>query len=238
MERAKPAACSRGIIRAFFEDAFAHLGGRCTVARAGPSRTHPGARRRCGTAIGRSARRRPVLRTLRARLLRQGEMPGDPPPAALIAPGHPLLDAVIDVDAGTPRQAAEARRGPDRRAGRGDQAAAAGVSATMPSATGAGRNDGGNLVISQRLQFVVTLRATARRATAGAAPYLDYRPATADERAVLRCLLDAPWLRRDLEEPGAAPTPSSTWCRSTCEEVRAVRLPQIDQGAERRSRLG
>src|ERR1022692_4067902 len=65
----------------------------------------------------------------------------------------------------------------------------------------AGRTDkaGNRRVVSRQLQFVET-DATGSTRNAGYAPYLDYRPATPEERTGLAATLESQaWLKGDLE---------------------------------------
>jgi hypothetical protein len=89
------------------------------------------------------------------------------------------------------------------------------------------RKDGGNLVVSERLQFI-ELYPDGRARNAGAAPYLDYRPATAEERELPANALDAPWLQRGPEDLAGAYATEHLVPRHL-DEVRGVRLPQIDK---------
>lgn len=63
-----------------------------------------------------------------------------------------------------------------------------------------GRRDSGGAarVISRRLQFVEIGR-DGRLINAGAAPYLDYTPPTADQRSTIVSLFDEPWLNDGVE---------------------------------------
>jgi hypothetical protein len=89
------------------------------------------------------------------------------------------------------------------------------------------RKDGGNLIVSERLQFV-ELRPDGRARNAGIAPYLDYRPLTSDEWELLVDVVDAPWLRQDPEDLAHAYAIEHLVPRHL-DEIRAVRLPQIDK---------
>jgi hypothetical protein len=131
-----------------------------------------------------------------------------PPPAALIAPGHPLVDAIIDL--------VGERHGKLLKQGtvlvdEQDASTEARLLVFLRHAItdGRRRKDGGNLVVSERLQFV-ELYPDGRARNAGAAPYLDYRPPTAEEREALADVLDAPWLRQT-PKISPVPTRSNTW---------------------------
>ena len=54
-------------------------------------------------------------------------------------------------------------------------------------------------VISQRLQFT-HLKEDGSAVDGGSAPYLDYRPATAEEKALVADAITAPWLSARVED--------------------------------------
>src|ERR1022692_4499977 len=70
---------------------------------------------------------------------------------------------------------------------------------STPSRTAATDKAGNRRVASRQLQFVET-DATGATRNAGYAPYLDYRPATPEERTSLAATLESQaWLKEDLE---------------------------------------
>ena len=197
-------------IRAFFIEAFSRLGGKLYERE--PERyqiSHVPARiRHRAKALGTAV---PVLETYERvcfdkALIHQSTLPE----ASFLCPGHPLLDTVIDMsqnrlgnllrdgtvlvdpaDPGTtPRvlifleqrirdQAPGYRRGaPEYRRG--------------GAADGTGATTGGRL-ISQEVHFVEVAEDGAMR-SGGAAPYLDYAPATSAQRAGVADLFQAGWL--------------------------------------------
>jgi hypothetical protein len=120
------------------------------------------------------------------------------PQAELLAPGHPLLDALVDVilERFQPLLGQgsvlvdEADAGVDPR-----------LIVYLEHAVRDGRASKSNepRAISQRLQFV-QLKADGSASDAGPAPYLDYRPVTTDEKAVIAPLAAAPWLAGQVEQ--------------------------------------
>ena len=123
-------------------------------------------------------------------------VPGKPT-AVFICPGHPLLDATLDLILeryqGLLKQGAvlvdENDPGEEMR-----------VLFYLEHAIRDGRTDarGERRVVSRRMQFVEIDEAGNMR-PAGYAPYLDYRPLTDEEKPFIQPLLDAEWLQEDLE---------------------------------------
>lgn len=119
------------------------------------------------------------------------------PVAELVAPGHPLLEAVIDL--------LGERSGPVLRQGAvlvddGDADEAARVLVYLEHTVVDGRDVAadGQRVASRRFEFVELAEDGTAKAV-GSAPYLDHRPATAVERRLLAPVLDSGWLKGDLE---------------------------------------
>lgn len=198
MERAEARRLQPHFIRSFFLEAFALLGGTIREREAGRYEiTHvPALIRQRDRLIGTGS---PVLARYE-RVCFEKERINVPgyPPAAFICPGHPLLDAVIDLIIERYRELL--KRGavlidPDDRGERPR------LLFYLEHAIQDGRSDqaGNRRVVSRRMQFVeVDENGWVR--TAGYAPYLDYRPAREEELALLQPLLAAPWLRGDLEQ--------------------------------------
>lgn len=183
-------------IRAFFQAALQHFGGR--MAEREPGRyqiaTVPAAIRHRDRQIGTRA---PVLKaytrvTFDRELIRQ---PGVPP-AELIAPGHPLLDAIIDL-------VLERHHGLLTRGAalvdESDGGTEARVLIMLEHTIVDGRpgRTHQHTVVSRRFEFVEIAESGAAR-TSGYAPYLDYRPLTDDEQPRLEEILAADWLDTDL----------------------------------------
>src|SRR5581483_1637787 len=228
MERAEARRLQPHFIRSFFLEAFPLLGGSVREREAGRFEiTHvPAELRSRDRQVGLGA---PLLRryeriTFEKHLI---TVPGKPV-AAFCCPGHPLLDATIDLIlerwAGLLKQGTvlvdESDPGTEPRA-----------LVYLQHAVQDGRVDraGNRRVVSQRFEFVeVDQHGTAH--TAGWAPYLDCRPATDDELTLAKAVLDAPWVRDDLERAGlnhaiveAAP--------AHLEEVRRRTIARVDRTA-------
>ncbi len=184
----------------FFAAAIAELGG--SLREREPGRysipTVPPAVRARDRQIGTGA---PVL-TSYARVTFDKELirAAGAPPAELISPGHPLLDAVVDL-------ISERYRGmltqgtvlvDDK-----DLSTTPRVLVLLEHAIADGRSTRHNepLVVSRRFEFVEVPEHGEPR-TAGSAPYLDYRPLREDEVSLVQPVVGAPWLRTGDGERG------------------------------------
>ncbi|MGO9275689.1 MAG: helicase-related protein [Terriglobia bacterium] len=198
MERAEARRLQPHFIESFFMEAFRVLGG--SIKEREPRRfeiTHvPALIRQRDRLIGAGE---PVLgkyeritfeKSLRA-------VPGQPL-ATFVCPGQPLLGATIDLILERNRDLL--KRGtvlidPD------DPGEAIRALFYLEHTIQDGRTDkaGNRRVVSRQLQFVET-DATGTTRNAGYAPYLDYRPASHEERTGLTAMLESQaWLRGDLE---------------------------------------
>ncbi len=123
-------------------------------------------------------------------------VPGKPV-AAFICPGHPLLDATIDL-------VLERNRDLLKRGAvlvdPGDSGERVRALVYLEHAIQDARTDRGGQrrVVSRQLHFAEIDEGGAARA-AGHAPYLDYRPITPEERALVEPVLQGGWLSADLE---------------------------------------
>lgn len=187
-------------IRAFFLAAMAHLGGKITEREPGRfqlAAVPPSVRAR-DRQIGAGA---PLLTryeriTFDKELIRQ---PGAPP-AELLAPGHPLLAATIDLLL-------------ERHAGLFTQGTVLvddsdthnepRVLVMLEHAIADGRptRTAPHTVVSRRFEFV-EIDGGGNAIVAGYAPYLDYRPPTEAELSRIDDTLQADWLTADLEAVG------------------------------------
>ena len=119
------------------------------------------------------------------------------PQAAFLCPGHPLLDATIDLTLERYRDLL--KRGavlvdPNNQSDEVRALFYLGHSIQDARTTA----DGNRRVVSRQMQFV-EIDAEGRVRDAGYAPYLDYRPIAEDEKALLHSELEADWLSGDLE---------------------------------------
>ncbi len=151
----------------------------------------------------------------------------DKQPATFVCPGHPLLDATISLLLLREREAL--RRGGilvDETDPGTELRALFYLEQAIQDAT-PGR-DGERRVISREVHFVEIDSAGSVR-EAGGAPYLDYRPATADDVALIRHLLDQDWLKGENLERRAAAHAVEHLVPRHLERVRARRLELIDK---------
>ncbi len=190
MERAQARRLQPHFIGAFFREAFALPGGRIVQREMGRFEITrvPGVLKERDRLIGRGD---PVLDRY-ARVTFEKKLITGQPQAELLAPGHPLLDAVVDL--------ALERFQP--LLGQGavlvhetDDGMEPRLLVYLEHAIRDGRSGrtGEPRVISQRLQFI-HLKEDGSAVDGGSAPYLDYRPMTAEERSAVAEIIEAPWL--------------------------------------------
>ncbi|WP_232778629.1 helicase-related protein [Carbonactinospora thermoautotrophica] len=231
MEEARARRLQPHYVKAFFIEAFTRLGGRIAKRESGRYEiTHvPAEVRDRDRQIGLGA---PVLRryervTFERHLVR---VPGRPK-ADLLAPGHPLVDAVVDLV--VERHSTVLKQGAiliDPH-GRTTEPRLL-VALTQEITDGHERPR----TVSKRFDFVELTPAGTARA-AGPAPYLDYRAPDAGEAELARKLLDEPWLASGAEELAV------TWAiehglSAHLDEVRRRVLPLIERTrAQVRQRL-
>lgn len=210
MERANARRLQPRFIRAFFEEAFAHLDGRShrrEGSRLELSRV-PGAVRTRDRLIGAGA----VVLPRYERVCFDKEGIDGPPPATLIAPGHPLLDAIIDL--------VGERHGKLLRQGavlidEQDASTEARLLVFLHHAVTDGhrRRDGGNIVISERLQFV-ELYGEVGRATPASLPISTIGRLRRRNESCLATSRMQPGCGAT-PRISPVPMPSSIWCPAT-----------------------
>jgi superfamily II DNA or RNA helicase len=194
MEDAQARRLQPHYIRAFFLTAFAGLGGRIVPREGGRYEvTHvPPAVRDRDRIIGTAA---PLLtRYERVCFERsQRHRPGWSP-AELIAPGHPLLDAVVDLTV-------EAHGNALRQGAVLVDPTDPGVEPRLLVAMIQEIADGHSppRKVSKRFDFVEISPSGALRA-GGPAPYLDYEPLPQSDLAVAEAVFDEDWLARGAED--------------------------------------
>lgn len=194
MERAAASRLQPHFIRSFFIEAFKQLGGKLRERESGRYEIGhvPAAIRARDRLIGVGD---PVLNRYERVCFEKHliSVHGKPSPAAFIAPGHPLLEATLELI--LERHLELLKRGtilvdPE------DSGTDVRVLVTLEHSLrdGLPGKDGGPHIISRRLQFVtIDERGTIQRA--GAAPYLDFRPIEDSERELVEPVLKADWLK-------------------------------------------
>ncbi len=224
MERAQARRLQPHFISAFFREAFTTLGGRTAEREKGRYEITrvPGVLKERDRLIGRGD---PVLDRY-ARVTFEKTLIAGQPQAELVAPGHPLLDAVVDV--------VLERFQPLLEQGgvlvdETDEDTQPRLLVYLEHAIRDGRcgRSGEPRVISQRLQFI-HLSEDGRAIDGGAAPYLDYRPITAEERALLADVIAASWLSDHVEDRALSYAISSL-VPDHLTEVKRRRLTEIDK---------
>lgn len=198
MERAQARKLQPHYIRSFFIAAFEHLRGQLhkREEKRFEIRNVPVEIRQRDRVIGCRA---PVLRSYeRITFDREAIRIEDKPPAALISPGHPLLDACIDLILEKYRDLL--RQGAvliDPR----DQGTEPRILFVLENTITDARKGSGHLphIVSRQMHFVEIDQA-GHTVMAGYAPYLDYQPATQEQLARVQPLLDSPWMKQSWEE--------------------------------------
>jgi superfamily II DNA or RNA helicase len=200
MERAEARRLQPHYVESFFLEAFARLGG--TVKQREPRRyevTHvPGPVRNRDRLIGIGE---PVLpRYERIAFEKDFVAPPGQPLAAFVCPGHPLLDATIDLTLERDRDLL--RRGAvlvDERDCGTEPRVLFYLEHAIQDANLT--RTGERRVISKRMLYVELDQAGSARHVQYA-PYLDYRPLTADEPGVEDILArpECAWITRELEQ--------------------------------------
>lgn len=193
MEEARARRLQPHYVQALFTEAFTRLGGRMSRREQGRFEvTHvPGDVVSRDRQIGTGA---PVLRRYERVCFDQHLTRVDGAPRGdLLAPGHPLLDAVIDV--AVERWSTTLKSGAillDRSDPGVEPRLLVAVTQSVVNAATPPRT------VAKRFDFV-ELQPDGTARTAGPAPYLDYAAPTADERAILAPLARQPWLADGLE---------------------------------------
>ena len=197
MERAEARRLQPHFVAAFFLEAFKRLGG--TAREREPSRfemTHvPAVIRNRDRSIG---MRDPVLtRYERITFDKNLISVRGKPVAEFVCPGHPLLDATIDLIIERHRDLLKQGTVLIDEADAGEQVRAL-VSLEHAIQDATTDRSGNRRVVSRHVQFVEVNQGKEVR-NAGFAPYLDYRPPQEDERSLLDQVPEPEWLREHIE---------------------------------------
>ena len=186
--------------QAFFEAAMSYLGGRMAERESGRFKitTVPPSVRQRDREIGTGA---PVLASYERITFDKGSIRGaGGPPAELVSPGHPLLDASIDLI--LERHSRLLTQGTvlvdDVDSGSQPRVL---VMLEHSIADGRPTRMQPHTVVSRRLEFVA-IDGYGDAVVAGFAPHLDYRPLTDAERLRIGPVLESEWLDTDVEAIG------------------------------------
>jgi superfamily II DNA or RNA helicase len=212
-------------VEAFFRAAFTRLGGRISPREAGRYEvTHvPGDARDRDRQTGLGAQ--VLARYERVTFDRAHTRQPGRPPAALLAPGHPLLDAVVDLtvehNRSTLRQGAVL-------VDRDDPGETPRLLVALTTAVTDGHAP--PHTVSKRFDFV-ELTPDGGTRPAGPAPYLDYEPLRPDETDAAARAVAQPWLAVGVTELAV------TWavqhaCLDHLREVEQRLLPAVERTRE------
>lgn len=232
MEKASALRLQPFFIAAFFSSAFERLGG--TLKRREGKRyeiSHvPSTIRERDRQIGTGA---PALKKYHRICFEKDQIRladrSNSAMASLVAPGHPLMDATVDLML--------ERHRPTLKQGavlvdRMDFGTTARMLFIIDHSVKDGVVDrkGNQRVISRKLQFV-TIDAEGKAANAGPAPYLDLDAPTAEELSAVDSVIEQEWLDKDLEKL-ALGYASNRIVPDHYEEVRNRRIRRIESTLE------
>ncbi|MBY5549638.1 DUF3883 domain-containing protein [Rhizobium leguminosarum] len=224
MERAAARRLQPHFIGAFFREAFTMLGGRIAEREKGRFEILrvPSILKERDRLIGRSD---PVLDRY-ARITFEKSLIIGQPQAELVAPGHPLLESLLDVilERFQPLLNQGGVLVDDT-----DESLDPKLLIYLEHAIRDARADrsGEPRAISQRLQFLF-LKEDGSAADGGPAPYLDCRPITPEERLAVADAIVAPWLSGNVEAQALGYAVRSL-VPDHLNEVRTRRIAEIDK---------
>jgi superfamily II DNA or RNA helicase len=225
MERAQARRLQPHFVASFFLTAFQRFGGRCYLREPGRYElTHVPQRIRERSPVG--LRRALLPRYERVTFEKElMTLPGKPP-AELLCPGHPLLEAVLNLVLEEDRELLQ--QGAillDEQDGGREPRVLFYLEMTIQD----GRVDASGMrhVAARQLLFV-ECTARGEMQPAGYAPFLDYRALKEDEKRVLADVLAARWLQEGLEERARSYAIRELVPRYLAE-VRRQRLEQVER---------
>lgn len=203
MERAQALRLQPHFVASFFAEAFQRLGG--SIREREPQRYEV---RRVPQEVIRRARQirrgMPLVNRYERVVFEKERIDVDgKPPAEFVAPGHPLLDATIDLI--LEQHSRLLRRGAILVDPQDDVPDDIRALFFIEHEVQDGRTDrqGRHSTVSRELYFV-EVSGDGKAQDAGAAPYLDYRSMSDDEKSVVDRLLRQIWLQEDTEEQAKA----------------------------------
>ncbi|MEQ8354152.1 MAG: helicase-related protein [Kiloniellaceae bacterium] len=222
IERAEARRLQPRYIRSFFEEAFALAGGVMRQREKGRFEVKrvPAILRDRDRLIGRGD---PVLPRYERICFDKEDIAGKRQ-AALVAPGHPLLDSTVDLTLERYRNLlAQGAVLVDE----GDTGQEPRMLAYLEQGIRDGRvgRNGRPRLISQKLQFVYLDR-YGKAVDGGVAPYLDCRPLNEDEKRSVEAILSEDWLAGEVEDRVRGYAIAELVPRHL-DEVKARRLDEI-----------
>ncbi len=202
MEKAEALKLQPFFIQAFFQEAFTRLGGQLKQREPGRFEiSHvPAAIRARDRVIGSG---KPVLRRYQRLCFKKELVRKEAKPLAdLVAPGHPLMDAVLDL---VQEQYRTLLRQGAVLIDRADEGTTPHVLYIIDHAIrdGVQEKGGRQRIVSRRMQFIL-IDETGTVSQGGHAPYLDYEEPTPEEQPLVQELLHQDWLARNMEKPALA----------------------------------
>ncbi|TAL53977.1 helicase-related protein [Pandoraea sp.] len=230
MEKAEARKLQPYFIRAFFSQAFERLGGDLKPRGFGRFEiTHVPAliRERDRQIQGRDRRNMNPVTPKYERVcfeknrIRVEDKPGEPL-ASLLHPAHPLMQSVVDL---TIEQHRSKLKQGSVLLDPNDEGVEPKLMLMLDHSVKEGGESG--VVVSRRLQFV-TIDPSGRIENAGWAPHLDLTPLDEVQSKMVADQLDAPWIKKDLEQVALAHA-SEKLVPEHFEEVRARRERQVDK---------
>lgn len=224
MERAQARRLQPHFIGAFFREAFTLLGGRIAEREKGRFEILrvPSILKERDRLIGRSD---PVLDRY-ARVTFEKALIVGKPQAELVAPGHPLLEALVDVvlERFQPLLSQGSVLVDESDEGQTPSLLVYLEHAVRDARTG---RSGEPRTISQRLQFLF-LKEDGTATDGGPAPYLDCRPIKPEERLLAADTISAAWLSGNVEAQ-ALGYAVRVLVPEHLNEVRSRRIAEIDK---------
>lgn len=224
MERAEAQRLQPHHIQSFFIEAFQTLGGQVKKREEGRwELTHvPVIIRERDRQIGSGA----AVQKKYERICFEKSKINQQPVAAFVCPGHPLLEAVISLIREQYDHLMKTGAVLVDETDAGEELSAIFL---LEHSVQDGRvaSTGKPHTISEKLQFA-SIGPTGEAVNAGIAPHLNLRPAKFEEIHLVQDLLDADWLRSDIEKT-AINYATIDLAQKHLSEVRARRLPEIDK---------
>ena len=230
MEKAEARKLQPYFIRAFFSQAFERLGGDLKPRGFGRFEiTHVPAliRERDRQIQGRDRRNMNPVTPKYERVcfeksrIRIDDKPGEAL-ASLLHPAHPLMQSVVDL---TIEQHRSKLKQGSVLLNLNDEGVEAKLMLMLDHSVKEGGESG--VVVSRRLQFI-TIDQAGRIENAGWAPHLDLTPLDEVQSKMVADQLDAPWIKKDLEQVALAHA-SDKLVPEHFEEVRSRRELQVDK---------